>query len=235
MKSLVVLPTYNETENIDKILERLIKYDFLDILVVDDNSTDGTREKVYQWIKSNPKIHILERPGKLGLGTAYVDGFKWGLKRDYEAFFEIDADLSHNPDDISRFIEALKNDYDVVIGSRYVNNTISVVGWDFKRLLLSKFANWYATTILRLKYLTDITSGYRVYSRKCLEAAGLDKIKSNGYAFQIEMVHRCYKKGCKIGEIPIIFYERNGGSSKMSKKIALEAAIMVWRLKFEKI
>jgi Glycosyltransferases involved in cell wall biogenesis len=235
MKSLVVLPTYNEAENIDKILERLTKYDFLDILVVDDNSTDGTREKVYQWIKNNPKIHILERPGKLGLGTAYVDGFKWGLKRDYEAFFEMDADLSHNPDDIPRFIEALKNGYDVVIGSRYMNNTISVVGWDFKRLLLSKFANWYATTILGLKHLTDITSGYRVYSRKCLEAVGLDKIKSNGYAFQIEMVYRCYKKGCKNGEIPIIFYERNGGSSKMSKKIALEAAIMVWRLKFGKV
>lgn len=122
MKSLVVLPTYNEAENIDKILEKLTKYDFLDILVVDDNSTDGTREKVYKWIKNNPIIHILERPGKLGLGTAYVDGFKWGLKRDYEAFFEMDADLSHNPDDIPRFIEALKNGYDAVIVFLFLYN-----------------------------------------------------------------------------------------------------------------
>ncbi|MEZ0323491.1 MAG: polyprenol monophosphomannose synthase [Hydrogenothermaceae bacterium] len=234
-KSLIVLPTYNEADNINKVLENLLNFNFIDILVVDDNSTDGTAEIVKDWIKKTDRINLLQRPAKLGLGTAYIAGFKWGLQREYDLFFEMDCDLSHNPADIPRFIDKINEGYDVVIGSRYMNNTISVVGWDFKRLLLSKFANWYAITILGLRELSDITSGFRCYRRKVLETVALDKIKSNGYSFQIEMAYKAYKLGFKVGEIPIIFYERNGGSSKMSRKIAIEAAIMVWRLKYGKI
>ncbi len=234
MKSLVILPTYNEAENIRMLLKNLTIYENIDILVVDDNSMDGTVDIVRNNKEFNKKIFLIQRPKKMGLGTAYVSGFKWGLKRDYNLFFEMDADLSHDSKDIPRFIDKIEEGYDVVIGSRYVNNTISVVGWDFKRLLISKFGNFYATSILGLKQFSDITSGFRVYKRECIERIDLNKIKSNGYAFQIEMVYKLHKKGCKITEIPIIFYERNGGSSKMSKKIALEAAIMVWRLKFGK-
>lgn len=235
MKGLVILPTYNEAENIKKVLDSLMNYENIHVLVVDDNSQDGTSEIVKTYPEFDNKVFLIQRPYKMGLGTAYVTGFKWGIEKNYDIFFEMDADLSHDPKDIPRFIEKLKEGYDVVIGSRYINNTISVVGWDFKRLLISKFGNWYATTILGLKQFSDITSGYRVYKKECLEKIDLNKIKSNGYAFQIEMVYKLYKKGCKITEIPIIFYERNGGSSKMSRKIALEAAIMVWRLKFGKI
>ncbi|MCX7760585.1 MAG: polyprenol monophosphomannose synthase [Hydrogenothermaceae bacterium] len=235
MKVLIVLPTYNEADNINKVLDNLLNFDFLDVLVVDDSSTDGTVDIVKSWIKKTDRVNLIQRPAKLGLGTAYITGFKWGLERDYDLFFEMDSDLSHNPNDIPKFIDKINEGFDVVIGSRYMNNTISVVGWDFKRLLLSKFANWYATTILGLRDLSDITSGFRCYRRKVLETVMLDKIKSNGYSFQIEMAYKSYKLGFKVGEIPIIFYERNGGSSKMSKKIAIEAAIMVWRLKFGRI
>ncbi len=234
MRSLVVLPTYNEAQNIDTVIEKLLMYDFLDVLVVDDNSQDGTSERVKGWMKRDSRVNLLQRPKKLGLGTAYVMGFKKGLERDYKLFFEMDADLSHDPKDIPRFIQKIEESHHMVVGSRYIKGTISVVGWDFKRLLLSKFANWYAKTILNLKFLSDITSGYRCYKREVLESIDLDKIKSNGYAFQIEMAYKAYKHGFKIGEIPIIFYERNSGSSKMSKRIALEAAIMVWRLRFGK-
>lgn len=234
MKTLIVLPTYNEEKNINQLVQKVLKYD-VDLLFIDDNSQDKTVEEIKSWMDKSNRVHLIQRPSKLGLGTAYIEGFKWGLRRDYDIFFEMDSDLSHNPEDIPRFIEKMKEGYDLVIGSRYINGTISVVGWDFKRLLLSKFANWYATTILKLKNLSDVTSGYRCYSRKCLEKLDLSKIKSNGYAFQIEMVYRLVKIGCKITEIPIIFYERNEGSSKMSRKIALEAAIMVWKLKFERI
>lgn len=234
-KTLVILPTYNEVENIDKLLPKLLNFDYIDILFVDDNSNDGTVEKIMDWkSKYEDRIYLIRRPAKLGLGTAYVTGFKWGLSKDYGYLFEMDADLSHNPDDIPKFLNKLEEGFDVVIGSRYMNNTISVVGWDFKRLLISKFGNWYATTILSLRNLSDITSGYRCYKRQVLEKINLDKIKSNGYAFQIEMAYKAVKLGFKVGEIPIIFYERNGGSSKMSRKIALEAAIMVWRLRFGK-
>lgn len=232
LKSLVVLPTYNEAENIDKVISRILNIGYVDILVVDDNSSDGTIQKVMDWKNKNDRVNYIQRPGKLGLGTAYVSGFKWGLQREYDVFFEMDADLSHSPEDIPCFLKEIENGYDVVIGSRYTNNTISVVGWDFKRLLISKFGNFYAKTILNLRHLTDITSGFRCYSRKVLEHINLDEIKSNGYAFQIEMAYKAYKLGFKVKEIPIIFYERNGGSSKMSKKIALEAAVMVWRLRF---
>ena len=233
MKTLVILPVYNEAENIDKLIPRLLEQD-VEILFVEDASEDGTAEKIKQWMSNSNRINLIQRPAKLGLGTAYIAGFKWALQRAYQYIFEMDADLSHDPAEIPRFIKKCEEGYDVIIGSRYMSGTISVVGWDFRRLLLSKFANKYATTILGLGFLTDVTSGYRCYRRKVLEGFDLDSIRSNGYAFQIEMVYRAYKKGFKIAEIPIIFYERNSGSSKMNKKIIREAAIMVWRLRFGK-
>ncbi|MEN2994316.1 MAG: polyprenol monophosphomannose synthase [Thermodesulfovibrio sp.] len=233
MDTLVILPTYNEAENIDKLIPQLLKQK-VDILFIDDASEDNTAQLIKQWMNNSNRVNLIERSSKLGLGTAYVKGFKWALNRDYQYIFEMDADLSHDPNDIPKFIKKLEEGYDLVIGSRYTCGTISVVGWDFKRLLLSKFANYYAKTILGLRFLTDLTSGYRCYLRRVLEAIELDSIKSNGYAFQIEMVYRTYKKGFKITEIPIIFYERNSGSSKMDKKIVKEAALLVWKLRFGK-
>lgn len=229
MKTIVVLPTYNEVENISECLRKLFSMDFIDVLVVDDGSSDGTADVVKSM--NHPRLFLIERPCKLGLGTAYVTGFRWGLSRGYELFFEMDADLSHDPLQIPNFVDVCGKGYDVVIGSRYIRGTISVVGWDFKRLLLSKFANAYAKKILGISDLTDLTSGYRCYTRRALEAINLEKIRSNGYAFQIEMTYRALKSSCRLTEIPIIFYERNGGSSKMNRQIALEAAVMVWKLR----
>jgi dolichol-phosphate mannosyltransferase len=230
MRILIILPTYNEYENIEKILSLLLSYHFLHILVIDDNSSDGTQETVKNFIKENERLFLIERPSKLGLGTAYVTGFKWGLERGYDIFFEIDADLSHDPSEIPNFLKKIEEGYDVVVGSRYLNGTISVVGWDFKRLLLSKFGNFYASTLLNLKEYTDLTSGYRCYTKDALKKINLDKINSNGYAFQIEMVYYAYKYSLKIAEIPIIFYERETGGSKMSKKIVREAVILPFKL-----
>lgn len=234
MKTLIVIPTYNEGSTIERVLKMALNAIEGDILVVDDNSADATKELVRNFFETG-RVFMLERPSKLGLGTAYVDGFQWGLQRDYELFFEMDADNSHNPAALPWFVEKIMEGYDVIVGSRYLNNTISVVGWDFKRLLISKFGNWYAATLLRLKQFTDLTSGFRCYTRKALEAVGLEKIKSNGYAFQIEMVYRGFKKGLKVGEMPIIFYERGGGGSKMSKKIVREAIMLPFKLRFETI
>lgn len=230
MNTLIVMPTYNEAKNVERLIPRLLEQN-VDILFVDDNSSDGTAMMIQQWMEKTDRISLIQRPAKLGLGTAYIEGFKWALNRDYQYIFEMDSDLSHDPADIPKFIQKCEEGYDLVIGSRYTRGTISVVGWDFRRLLLSKFANKYATTILGLQFLTDVTSGYRCYNRRVLEEIELDSIKSNGYAFQIEMAYRAYQKGFKIGEIPIIFYERNSGSSKMNKKIVREAALMVWRLR----
>lgn len=233
MKTLIILPTYNEVKNIDKLMPKILEQE-VEVLFIDDNSTDGTIDVIREWMEKDRRINLIQRQSKLGLGTAYVTGFKWALKREYQYIFEMDADLSHDPQDIPKFISKCEEGYDLVVGSRYTRGTISVVGWDFRRLLLSKFANKYATTILGLGFLTDVTSGYRCYRRSVLENIGLESIKSNGYAFQIEMVYRAYKKGFRIAEIPIIFYERNSGSSKMDRKVIREAAIMVWRLRFGK-
>ena len=230
MKTLAILPTYNEKENIEKIIEKLLKYTFLNILVIDDNSSDGTADIVNNIKEYKKRVYLIERSGKLGLGTAYITGFKWGLQKEYDLFFEMDADLSHDPEEVPNFIKKIEEGYDIVIGSRYLNGTISVVGWDFKRLLLSKFGNFYASTLLGLREFTDLTSGYRCYTRRALQKINLDIIKSNGYAFQIEMVYYAWKSGLKITEIPIIFYERESGGSKMSKKIIKEAAILPFRL-----
>ncbi len=230
MKTLIILPTYNEAENIEKILNLILKHNFVEILIVDDNSTDGTKEKIKKILSKSNRVNLIERPSKLGLGTAYKEGFKWGLNRGYEIFFEIDADLSHDPAEIPNFIKKIDDGFDVVVGSRYLNGTISVVGWDFKRLLLSKFGNFYASTLLNLKQFTDLTSGYRCYTKYALEKIDLENINSNGYAFQIEMVYHAYKNNLKIAEIPIIFYERETGGSKMSSEIVREAIFLPFKL-----
>ncbi len=231
MKTLICIPTYNEAVSIGRVIEEV--FDNLDshILIIDDGSTDGTVEIVKSLAEKTGKVFLIQRPKKLGLGTAYLTAFRWGLDRGYELFFEMDGDHSHRGEFLPKFVEKIEEGYDVVVGSRYVNGMVNVVNWDFKRLLLSKFANIYAGVILGLP-LSDLTSGFRCYRRKVLDTLCLEKIKSNGYAFQIEMLYRAYKKGFKISEIPIIFYEREGGSSKMSKDIVREAALMVWKLRF---
>jgi len=232
MKILIVIPTYNEANNIKRVLDMTLKVTDGDVLVVDDNSVDGTMSAVRSCFETG-RVKMLERPGKLGLGSAYICGFKWGLERGYDLFFEMDADLSHDPKTITAFIDKIKEGYDMVVGSRYLNNTISVVGWDFKRLLLSKFGNFYVQKLTPLKTFTDMTSGYRCYNRKALEAISLDNMKSNGYAFQIEMVYRVFRAGLRIAEIPIVFYERTGGISKMSRSIVREAVLLPFKLIIE--
>lgn len=235
MKSLVILPTYNEAKTLPRVLSKISAYEWLDALIVDDNSTDGTAKVVENWSGNSGRFHIIDRPMKLGLGSAYVTGFKWGLKRGYEYFFEMDSDLSHNPDALPWFIKDMEaGGYDLMIGSRYTKGTISVVGWDFRRLLMSKFGNFYASRILGLN-LSDLTSGFRCYKKEVLEAIDLDRIFSNGYAFQIEMAYLAIKAGFKVGEMPITFYERRYGSSKMSKKIVREAVILPWKLRIRGI
>lgn len=234
MKTLIAIPTYNEANNIGKILNKTLEVPGNDILVIDDNSEDQTRAIVRGFFDTG-RVFMLERPSKLGLGTAYVDGFKWGLQNGHDLFFEMDADNSHNPASIPAFIEKIREGYDVVVGSRYLNHTISVVGWDFRRLLISKFGNWYASTLLGLKQFTDLTSGYRCYTSTALKTIGLETIRSNGYAFQIEMVYRGYKKGLRVAEIPIIFFERGGGGSKMNRKIVREAVLLPFKLRFDAI
>jgi dolichol-phosphate mannosyltransferase len=235
MKSLVILPTYNESKTLPTVFSKIALFEWLDALVVDDNSSDGTADIADQWSVRDNRIHVMKRPSKMGLGSAYVAGFKWGMDKGYDYLFEMDSDLSHNPDALPWFIREMdEKGYDLIIGSRYTNNTISVVGWDFRRLLLSKFGNTYASRILGLK-LTDLTSGFRCYRKEALQAIDLDRIYSNGYAFQIEMAYLVTKAGFRIGEMPITFYERSHGSSKMSKSIVREAVLLPWKLKIREL
>ncbi len=230
MKTLIIIPTYNERENIKKIIPEIkrINRNF-HILVVDDASKDGTAEVVKKLSIKDKSIKLIERDAKYGLGTAYVEGFKYALKHKYDYIFEMDADFSHDPKYLKDFIYHIKKN-DLVIGSRYLNG-ISVVNWPLRRLMLSKFATFYVRTITGLP-LTDATSGFKCYKRKVLQSIDLDKIHSDGYAFQIEMHYKVWVKGFKIKEIPIIFVDRNTGSSKMSKDIVWEAIWVVWKLKF---
>lgn len=235
MKALVILPTFNEVKTLPQVLAKISAFEWLDALVVDDNSSDGTDKVVEQWQDRSDRFHILRRPAKMGLGSAYVQGFRWGLERKYDYFFEMDSDLSHNPDALPWFLKEIEDGgYDLVIGSRYTNGTISVVGWDFRRLLMSKFGNFYASRILGLR-MNDLTSGFRCYRKRALQAVEFGKVYSNGYAFQIEMAYRVAKAGFKVGEMPITFYERKHGSSKMSKKIVREAVFLPWRLRIREI
>ena len=233
MKTLIIIPTYNEIDNIEKLLEQVLaKSETIEVLVIDDNSPDGTALRVKFMQSSEPRIHLLERPGKMGLGSAYVTGFKYALERDYDYIMEMDADFSHNPEDIPLLLNAAKK-YDLVIGSRYCEG-VNIIHWPIKRLLISYFASKYVRTITRMP-IKDPTSGFKCFQRKVLENIDLDKILSDGYAFQIEMNFRAWVKGFHIKEIPIVFTERKNGVSKMSRKIVWEAAWMVWRLEFMRI
>lgn len=228
---LVIIPTYNEIESIEKIIESIFEHSIQNtsILVVDDNSPDGTGNLAEKLSKKNSRIKLIRRPKKLGLGTAYVKGFKYALENNFDYIFEIDADFSHNPAEIPNFLEKIK-DADMVIGSRYIEG-VNVVHWPLRRLILSYSANVYTRIITGIP-VKDGTAGYVCYKRKVLESLNLDNIHSGGYAFQIEMKFKAWKKGFRLIEIPIIFVDRTIGTSKMSKQIVIEAIWMVWRLKF---
>ena len=233
MKTLVIIPTYNELENMPRLLpEVLSKNDEINILIVDDNSPDGTATFVENEMKNNDRIHLIKRSSKQGLGTAYIAGFKYALKNNYDFIFEMDADFSHDPNEIPRFLEEIK-DSDLVLGSRYKNG-VNVINWPMRRLLLSWFANIYTRVITGLP-VHDATGGFKCFRRKVLEAIDLNRVTSNGYAFQIEMNFKAWKKGFKVKEIPIIFVDRVKGKSKMSRKIVREAVIMVWKLRIKSI
>jgi len=233
MKPIAISPTYNEKKNISELISRVLSsYAGIDILVIDDNSPDGTAQVVKEIMKKDQRVHILERPEKLGLGTAYCAGFQWALEKGYDRIIQIDADMSHNPDDIVPLLAESKN-YDVVIGSRYVNG-VNVVNWPLRRLILSYAANLYVQIITGLP-IKDATGGFKCFRSTVLETIDLSKITSEGYSFQIEMNFISWVKGFKIKEIPIIFSDRTIGESKMSKGIILEAIYMVPLLKFRQL
>lgn len=233
-QALVIIPTYNEIENISNIIEKVVGYpDNFDVLVIDDNSPDGTANAVKALIEKYPgRVFLEERSGKLGLGTAYIHGFKWALARDYCYIIEMDADFSHNPDDLTRLYHNSKDKgYDVTIGSRYISG-VNVVNWPMGRVLMSYFASAYVRMITRMK-LRDATAGFVCYRRRVLESIQLDNIEFKGYAFQIEMKFKAHAKGFKISEIPIIFINRQLGTSKMNSSIFGEAMFGVIKLKLD--
>lgn len=230
MKSLVIIPTYNERENIVPLIERLLRlHHALHVLVVDDHSPDGTARQVRDRFNGNSRVHLLQRAEKSGIGPAYLAGFKWALKRDYEAVIEMDADFSHRPHYIPKFLQGLQRN-DMVVGSRWVKGG-RIYNWSWFRLLLSRAANLYAKWILQVP-VHDLTGGFTAYRRQVLEALDLNRIHSDGYSFQIEMKYRALRKGFKLKEMSITFYERKAGRSKISRMIVLEAFFMVWFLKF---
>ncbi len=230
VERMIIVPTYNEKDNIDRLLAKLMELPFgLHVLIVDDGSPDGTAEIVKGWQAREPRVHLLQRAGKMGLGSAYRDGFRYALAQGAEYIFEMDADFSHDPNEIGNFLR-MAEQADVVLGSRYLNG-VSVVNWPLKRLLLSYFASVYARWVTGLP-IRDTTGGFKCFRRRALEGIRLDKVKSDGYGFQIEMTYRCWKKGFTIREIPILFVDRLAGVSKMSRKIVYEAAFMVWRLRW---
>ena len=227
----MIIPTYNERDNIFNIVPAVLAQDpSLEVLVVDDGSPDGTGAVADGMSATNSRIHVLHRAGKLGLGTAYIAGFKWALARDYAFVMEMDADFSHPPERIPDFLSGIQT-ADLVLGSRYLNGEVNVVNWPMSRLFLSYSANIYARAITGLPVF-DATGGFKCFRRKVLESIKLDEVRSNGYAFQIEMTFRAWKKGFRIVEIPIVFVDRTKGASKMSKRIVREAVWMVWRLRW---
>lgn len=230
MKNLIIIPTYNEIENIEKLLHTVWSFiPDIHILIVDDNSPDGTGEYIKQLSNKDSRVHIIQRSTKLGLGTAYKEGFKYAIEKEYDYIFEMDADFSHNPSELPKFIDKMK-DYDLVIGSRYVTG-ISVINWPLSRLILSSFANIYARKMTGVP-VKDLTSGFKCYSRKVLETLPFDRIQSDGYGFQIETVFWAYRKRFKLYELPIVFVDRMQGTSKMSKHIVWEAFWIVLKLRF---
>ena len=229
-RALVIIPTYNERENLPRIVPLVLEQDpRLEVLVVDDNSPDGTGELAEALSAATKRVHVIHRQGKAGLGTAYVAGFRWALQAGYDYVFEMDADFSHDPRHLPTFLAAI-GDADVVIGSRYLNRRVTVINWPMSRLMLSYFANVYARWVTGLK-LWDSTGGYKCYRREVLAGVDLDQVRSNGYSFQIEMSFRAWRKGFRIKEITITFSDRSEGRSKMSGAIVREAVWMVWRLR----
>lgn len=230
-KTLVIIPTFNELENIRKLIPDVLSQDeSIHLLIVDDGSPDGTANFVEDESRMNERIHLLKREKKMGLGTAYIAGFKYALTNNYDFIFEMDADFSHDPNELKNFLAAI-NENDLVLGSRYING-VRVLNWPMQRLLLSFFASIY-TRIITGMPIKDATGGFKCFRRKVLESIDLDKIKSNGYSFQIEMTFKAFAKGFKIKEIPIVFTDRVKGKSKMSKKIVREAVTMVWKLRLQ--
>jgi dolichol-phosphate mannosyltransferase len=230
-RALVVVPTYNEAVNLPVIVPQILAQDpRLDVLIVDDNSPDGTGQLADQMAAGDARVHVLHRPGKGGLGKAYLAGFRWALERDYELVFEMDADFSHDPKFLADFLRAVE-DADLVIGSRYKTG-VNVINWPISRLLLSLGANQYARWITGLPIM-DSTGGFKCFRRKVLQAIDFERVRSNGYAFHIEMSFRAWKKGFRLVEIPIVFTDRIEGQSKMNKRIVREAIWMVWWLRLK--
>ncbi len=241
-RALIIIPTYNEIDNVENIVRAVLEQEKntpevqLSVLIVDDNSPDGTAAVVKR-LQEDPmfgpeRIHLLSRPGKLGLGTAYVEGFRYGLSHTFDYIFEMDADFSHDPEEIPNFLREIKL-YDVVLGSRYITGA-NVANWPLRRLLLSYYANKYARIVTGLK-VYDTTGGFKCFRREVLAAIDLNSIHSNGYAFQIEMNFRAWRKKFRIKEIPIVFVDRRAGTSKMNKSIVREAVLLVWKLKLKTI
>jgi dolichol-phosphate mannosyltransferase len=229
LKAVVVIPTYNEKDNLENLATEVLAQDEgIHIVVVDDNSPDGTGIIADGIAAKNMRVSVLHRNAKMGLGSAYREGFRYALVNGADYIIEMDADFSHNPESLKLFLEKIR-DHDFVIGSRYLNG-VSVVNWPIRRLLLSYCATVYTRFITGLR-ISDCTSGFKCFRKEVIEAIDLNKIKSDGYSFQIEMNYRCIEKGFKVGEIPIIFIDRHSGTSKMSKKIVREAVFMVWKLR----
>jgi dolichol-phosphate mannosyltransferase len=234
-KSIVIIPTYNEIKNVSVMIPQIFElYPFIHVLVIDDGSPDQTAKKVKSMQAIYPQLHLIERSGKLGLGTAYITGFKWALSQDFENILEMDCDFSHDPGEIKNFLKASEEENaDLIIGSRYING-IRICNWSMRRLLLSYFASHYIRFITGLP-LNDATGGFKCFKRRALLSLDLDKIQSNGYSFQIEVNFKIWQRGLKIIELPITFYERAEGESKMSSHIVWEALAVVFRLRLKKL
>lgn len=239
-RALIIIPTYDEADNAERIIRAVLSEESktpdvsLSVLIVDDNSPDGTADIVrrLQSEIGGEKLYLLSRAGKMGLGTAYVAGFRLGLEKGFDYIFEMDADFSHDPDEIPNFLREIEH-ADLVLGSRYITGA-NVANWPLRRLLLSYYANKYARMVTGIT-VYDTTGGFKCFRREVLEAINLDDIHSNGYAFQIEMNFRAWRKKFRIKEIPIVFIDRNAGESKMSKAIVREAVMLVWKLKFKAV
>ncbi len=227
---LVILPTFNEAANIERIVPQILNQDRrIDVLIVDDDSPDGTGKLADNLAADNSNVFVLHRKGKLGLGSAYLEGFGWGLKREYTHFIEMDADFSHKPKDLIEFLNK-SADYQMVLGSRYLNGRVTVINWPMSRLLISFFGSWYARLVTGLP-VRDATGGFNCWQRSILSQLDFTNIESNGYIFQIELKLRAWKGGATMIEIPIVFEERGAGESKMSKSIVIEAVWKVWKLR----
>ena len=232
-KALIVLPTYNEVDNIGKMLQQLNDVsDKINILVIEDGSPDGTAKVVKEFQKDHVNVHMIERSGKLGLGTAYITGFKWGLEKGFDYIFTMDSDFSHDPIEIPNFLKAAQEN-DLIIGSRYIDG-IRIINWPLKRLLLSSFASFYVRMITGFP-IKDPTGGFNCFTRKALQVMNLDQIFSVGYSFLVELKYKVWSRGLKVKEIPIIFYERRDGQSKMSGGVIFESVFAVFKLRMKKI